>query len=259
MQPLDAFLNGVVSRISPTLYVRIGWHRDKELLANRIVDLCVRRGDTVADVGAHFGYYTDRLARLVGDEGHVQVFEPNPAMWPRLEFLNRRRNVTVYRFALSDRNRTAELHIPSVGGSSVEALATLDSQRPRTTEQGVCRRARGRKPLSKSKRRPGPREMSLARVIRDERHASEARVLEHGGAVHGARSQLDAGGCQMRPTRQGAGRREASRFVSASEPRFSWPRTTTTASCFARLASLVAVEARRGREPPGRTSGRMAT
>ena len=129
MHPLDAFLNRVVSRVSPTVYVRIGWHRDKELLANQLVDLCVRRGDTAADVGAHFGYYTDRLARLVGDEGHVHAFEPNPAMWPRLKFLARRRNVTVHRFALSDRNGTGTLHIPSVAGSPVDAMATLDPQR----------------------------------------------------------------------------------------------------------------------------------
>ncbi|MDQ4081928.1 MAG: FkbM family methyltransferase, partial [Actinomycetota bacterium] len=47
-----------------------------------------------------------------------------------LKFLSRRRNVTVYQFALSDRNGTGELHIPSVGGCPVDALATLDSRRP---------------------------------------------------------------------------------------------------------------------------------
>ena len=38
----------------------------------------VHRGDVVIDVGAHRGVYSDRLAAIVGREGRVHAFEPNP-------------------------------------------------------------------------------------------------------------------------------------------------------------------------------------
>jgi hypothetical protein len=45
----------------------------------RYLKTVVHRGDVVADVGAHIGYYTLSLARLVGEQGHVFAFEPTPA------------------------------------------------------------------------------------------------------------------------------------------------------------------------------------
>lgn len=44
----------------------------------------VRQGMTVYDVGAHIGYMTLHLARLVGVEGRVVAFEPLPANLERL-------------------------------------------------------------------------------------------------------------------------------------------------------------------------------
>jgi FkbM family methyltransferase len=38
----------------------------------------VKKGMVVVDVGANFGYYTLLAARLVGDEGQVFAFEPDP-------------------------------------------------------------------------------------------------------------------------------------------------------------------------------------
>ncbi|MGW0358928.1 FkbM family methyltransferase [Nocardia nova] len=38
----------------------------------------VKRGDTVIDVGAHFGIHTRFLAALVGDSGRVFALEPDP-------------------------------------------------------------------------------------------------------------------------------------------------------------------------------------
>lgn len=45
----------------------------------------VRPGDTVVDVGAHFGIYSLLAARLVGPTGRVLAFEPDPASRAQLE------------------------------------------------------------------------------------------------------------------------------------------------------------------------------
>ena len=62
----------------------------------------VEDGDTVVDVGAHHGYYTGYLARLVGRQGHVHAFEANPDNAGQLGGVARAHgNVTVHSVALS--------------------------------------------------------------------------------------------------------------------------------------------------------------
>ena len=39
-----------------------------------------RLGDRVLDAGANQGYYSVRLGQIVGEEGHVVAFEPNPQL-----------------------------------------------------------------------------------------------------------------------------------------------------------------------------------
>jgi FkbM family methyltransferase len=44
----------------------------------------VRRGSVVADIGANFGYFSLLMADLVGPDGRVLCFEPNPDLVPLL-------------------------------------------------------------------------------------------------------------------------------------------------------------------------------
>jgi FkbM family methyltransferase len=43
-----------------------------------LVDELVSGGEVAVDVGANFGLFARRLARLVGRAGHVHLFEPHP-------------------------------------------------------------------------------------------------------------------------------------------------------------------------------------
>lgn len=44
-----------------------------------------KKGDVVYDVGAHVGYFTLLLARLIGAKGQCLGFEPSPRIFPRLQ------------------------------------------------------------------------------------------------------------------------------------------------------------------------------
>ncbi|MEK6968833.1 MAG: FkbM family methyltransferase [Nanoarchaeota archaeon] len=54
----------------------------------------VKEGDTVVDIGAHIGYHTLTLAKLVGEKGKVYAFEPCPEIF---ELLKKNINVNGYK------------------------------------------------------------------------------------------------------------------------------------------------------------------
>ena len=65
----------------------------------------LRPGATVADVGANLGLYTLLAARVVGPQGHVHGFEPDPENASALERsvqANGYRNVTIHRAAVAE-------------------------------------------------------------------------------------------------------------------------------------------------------------
>jgi FkbM family methyltransferase len=85
----------------------------------------LRRGHTLIDVGAHVGYYALLAAKLVGEQGRVYAFEPNPrncAFLKQHVAVNALENVRVEQTAVSDRNGTARFHPGK--GSGTGRLAT---------------------------------------------------------------------------------------------------------------------------------------
>ena len=79
----------------------------------------VRRGDTVVDIGANIGYFTAHLARLVGADGCVHAFEPDPANFALL-VENMRANklawVQLHQAAVGAQPGKATLHISEYNG-----------------------------------------------------------------------------------------------------------------------------------------------
>ncbi|KKU70559.1 MAG: Methyltransferase FkbM family [Candidatus Beckwithbacteria bacterium GW2011_GWC2_47_9] len=79
-----------------------------------IIKRIVKPGMMAADIGAHIGYFTLLLAKLVGPEGRVHAFEPEPANFKLLSRNveeNKLANVTLYNLALSDQEGTHELYL----------------------------------------------------------------------------------------------------------------------------------------------------
>jgi FkbM family methyltransferase len=98
----------------------MGWQERESLHWCRMV---LRPGMTVLDVGAHIGYYSRRLAALVGPTGRVFAFEANPENYAVLTANvrgRRYRAVAPFNVAVSDRDGTARLHVSP--GSSNHSL-----------------------------------------------------------------------------------------------------------------------------------------
>ncbi len=96
----------------------------------------VSPGMTVCDIGAHEGYFSLLLSRLVGADGQVLAFEPSPRQARRLRThmrLNRRRNVRLHQTALGAEDSTARLYVPSGVESGCNSLRLPNLNEPMET------------------------------------------------------------------------------------------------------------------------------
>jgi len=90
----------------------------------------VKNGDNVVDVGACFGLYTVAFSRLVGTDGHVYAFEPDPYMFRLLQENIKRlhlTNVISFNIALGENNRVTKFYVTDGGMSSLEPMVGLRS------------------------------------------------------------------------------------------------------------------------------------
>ncbi|MFH1227188.1 MAG: FkbM family methyltransferase [Planctomycetota bacterium] len=85
-----------------------------EPIETSIVNQYVKKGDVVLDIGANIGYYTLLFARLVGDEGKVYAFEPEPDNFELLKKnieINKYENVVLIPKAVSDKVGKIRLYL----------------------------------------------------------------------------------------------------------------------------------------------------
>jgi len=78
------------------------------------IQYLIRPGDVVFDIGAHIGYYTLLFSRLVGEQGKVLAFEPDPTNFGLLQqnvLLNGCANVALYNVAVSDQAGSLSLYL----------------------------------------------------------------------------------------------------------------------------------------------------
>lgn len=104
-----------------------GSYEQSELLAfNKLI----RNGDICVDVGGNVGIFSLNFAKACGEQGHVYVIEPmrkNQLVIELATVINGLKNVTVFPYALSDRDGVVTLEVPSIDGAYAFIKSTEDN------------------------------------------------------------------------------------------------------------------------------------
>src|ERR1700704_5360540 len=82
----------------------------------------LREADTFLDIGAHCGLFSALASQMIGENGRILAFEPNPDILPFLVANTERDKVDIHAMALSDASGEATLW---QGGSSDTALSSI--------------------------------------------------------------------------------------------------------------------------------------
>src|SRR6266403_6371011 len=82
----------------------------------------LREDDTFLDIGAHCGLFSALASQIIGENGRILSFEPNPDILPFLVANTERHKVDIHAIALSDASGEATLW---QGGSSDTALSSI--------------------------------------------------------------------------------------------------------------------------------------
>ena len=102
----------------------------------------VQLGDIVFDIGANLGLHTALLSRLIGENGQLFAFEPNPELFSCLsQTIANMNNATLYPYALSNESTDSVLFVPP-HNPDVASLADWTQQEYGSTHTVVCEQRR---------------------------------------------------------------------------------------------------------------------
>jgi FkbM family methyltransferase len=104
------FLNPWDIALTPIIMFRGQWEPGETFWIVKTL----KKGDTVVDVGANIGYYTVIASKIVGDEGRVYAFEPDPESFALLQAnvrVNGLTNVVLEQKAVSNEPGVLELYL----------------------------------------------------------------------------------------------------------------------------------------------------
>ena len=98
--------------LDPNDSLRLSLWGEYEPLETRLFTSHIQNGHVVLDIGANIGYYTLLAARLVGPQGAVYAFEPDPDNFALLQkniYQNGYQNVVLENQAVANENGKIEL------------------------------------------------------------------------------------------------------------------------------------------------------
>ncbi len=88
----------------------------------------LKPGDCCIDIGAHLGYFTIELSRIVGTNGHVYAIEPMTKFFNTLKGVvsrKNRQNITLHQVAMGGETEYVEMGIPQVANVKKFAYARV--------------------------------------------------------------------------------------------------------------------------------------
>jgi FkbM family methyltransferase len=105
---------------------------------NAFLRAAVRDGDTVWDVGANVGQFTQLFSEWVGPQGHVVAFEPVPSCFATLcDRTKECRNVKALNVGLSDTEARLPMHLSEDPEGTTGTFLETRSDTPRVVELTV--------------------------------------------------------------------------------------------------------------------------
>ena len=103
----------------------------EEVVINFILR-CVKPGNIVVDVGAHYGFFSLLMHKIVGKNGNVYSFEPTPSTYKVLKTNSKLKNISSYNQAIWEKNEN--LYINDYGQSN-SAFNSLKGSRDKNFNQ----------------------------------------------------------------------------------------------------------------------------
>ncbi len=114
LTPEAAEVHGNRMFLGPRDDLRVSIFGVCEFQETELVKREIKKGDVVLDLGSHIGYYTLLFAKLVGTEGKIFAFEPDPtnlALLKKNVEVNGNDNVVLVQKAVSDRTGPLPLYL----------------------------------------------------------------------------------------------------------------------------------------------------
>jgi len=94
------------------------------------LDTILKPGNTCIDIGANLGYYSTRMAKLVGTQGKVYAIEPIPlfgSIWKKNVKPQKNTQAVLYPYALGEKQGTVQMGIPEKNGRMHHGMTKVAS------------------------------------------------------------------------------------------------------------------------------------
>jgi len=117
-------LDGHKMFLDPRDILSLSTRKSYEEFETKLVKKIIKEGDVVIDIGGNIGYFTLIFAKLVGENGQVFVFEPEPNSYKILKKnveINGYNNVKLINKAVSNEPKKVKLYLDdsNLGGHSL--------------------------------------------------------------------------------------------------------------------------------------------
>jgi FkbM family methyltransferase len=132
LKPTFIKVNGHIMFLDPVDSLNLSINGVYEPLETELFKKLIKKGDVVLDIGANIGYYTLIAAKLVGENGRVYAFEPDPDNFALLKKnikINGYQNVILVQKAVSNKTGKLRLYLSDDSAAEHRIFDSRDGRR----------------------------------------------------------------------------------------------------------------------------------